>query len=289
MEALDRIKNLDQHYQIGLALMAALIVGLVASSFQSATLGSSNSQVAYQGQTEDLAASGGIADKGVPKTRGDSGGADPETSDRKIVTTVRTTLKVNDVAAAQDDVRQRVEQYNGFIESSSIDQRNEVSGRMVVAVPDENLSDFTNGLESNYKVKSQSSDRTDVTDRYNELEAELNSKQQEMRQLEDLMNRSENVSDLVKIQERMSELRSRINYLQKQLDNLDERVDYSTVHITFEGPELLKASFDIQETFFQAYRAIFESVRLMILGAAYLLPFAVIIGLYKVVKGRVRP
>jgi len=47
---------------------------------------------------------------------------------------------------------------------------------MAVAVPDGNLSEFTEGLENSYRVESQSSDRTDVTDQYNELEAELESK-----------------------------------------------------------------------------------------------------------------
>jgi len=293
MEVLDRIKNLDQHYKIGLALGAALIVGLVASSFHGGpSLGSSNSQVDYQsGSSHDLALSGDIAESDgatAPTVREKSGGADSDSSDQKIVTTVRTTLKVNDVAAAQEDVRQRVTEYNGFIESSSIDQRNSVSGRMTIAVPDDNLSKFTGGLEADYSIESESSDRTDVTDRYNELKAELESKKQEMRQLEELMNRTENVSETRKIQERMSELRSRINYLQRQLEDLDEQVTYSKVYITFEGPELLKASFDLRETFFDAYRAIFDSVRLMILGAAYLLPFAVLIGLYKLVSRRVR-
>jgi hypothetical protein len=288
MDALDRIKNLNQNYKIGLVLLTALLVGVVASSFQTTPfLGSSNSQADYRG--EDLARHGKVADAGnTPSVREESSLSGSDSSDRKIVTTVRTTLKVNDVATAQEDVRQQVKQYNGFIERSSIDQRNEVSGSMTVAVPAENLSDFTSGLESNYKVDSQSSDRSDVTDRYNELEAELESKKQEMERLEELMNRSENVSDLVEIQERMSELRSRINYLQKRLDNLDERVNYSKVYITFEGPELLKASFDLRETLFDAYRAVFDSVRLMILGAAYLLPFAALIGLYKVVTRRAR-
>lgn len=283
MDILDRINDIDQNYKIGLAILGTLIVGFMATSFSTAPLLGADTS-----QTEQLSMSRGIADTSIPGP-GTGSGLDPSSSDRKVVTTVRTTLKVDDVATAQESTRQLVGDYNGFIESSSIDKRNEVSGRMTVAVPAENLSGFMSGLESNYRVESQNTDRTDVTDRYNELESELNSKQQEMRQLESLMNRSENVSDLVKIQERMSELRSRINYLQKQLDNLEERVDYSTVHITFEGPELLKASFDIQETFFQAYRAIFESVRLMILGGAYLLPFALIIGLYKVVRGRFRP
>lgn len=286
MKALDRVKNLDQSYKIGLILFAALAVGFVANSFQSpASMGANTAYTDYKAQTEDLAASRGA----LPVADGASGqsAADPGSSDRKIITTVRTTLKVSDVSEAQENTRQLVDHYNGFIESSSIDQRNQVSGRMTVAIPDENLSEFTSGLESSYRVESQSTDRTDVTDRYNELEAELEAKQQEMQQLEDLMDRAENVSELVKIQERMSELRSRIDFLQRQLDDLDDRVRYSRVHITYEGPELLRASFSLQETLFQAYRAVFDSVRLMILGAAYLLPFLVLVGLYRLLKPRV--
>lgn len=285
MNGLDRIRNLDQIYKIGLALLIVLTVGFIASSFQTPpSLGTTdNAQLDYRSPTKDFAVSRNIADTGG------SGSVAPESTNRKIVTTIRTTLRVNDVAEAQENTRQLVKQYNGFIESSSIDKRNEVSGRMTVAIPEKNLSQFTNDLEADYRVESQNSDRTDVTDRYNELEAELDSKKQEMEQLKGLMNKSENVSDLVKIQERMSELRSRINFLQKQLEDLEERINYSKVYVTYEGPELLKASFDVQETFFQAYQGVFESIRLMILGAAYLLPFIMFIGLYKVLRKRVRP
>jgi len=290
MEVIDNITDLDQTYKIGLALLGVLIVGFVASSFHGTPLlGADNGYTTYGGQAESYTTSGGLAYDTSIRTEAQRGSTTSGSSEQKIVTTVTTTLKVQDVVRAQEDIRQRVDQYNGFIESSSIDQRNKVSGSMAVAVPDGNLSEFTEGLENSYRVESQSSDRTDVTDQYNELEAELESKKQEMEQLERLMNRSENVSDLVDIQERMSELRSRINFLQKQLEDLDERVTYSRVYITFEGPELLKASFDLKETFFQAYRAIFESIKLMIVGTAYLIPFAVVIGLYKLVKARFRP
>lgn len=289
MKVVDWVKNVDQRFKIGLTLLLVLTVGLIASTLQADThMPADSTDVVYHTQEADMAASTGFAGSSGSLTH-DKVTTQDESSTRKIVTTVRTTLRVDDVSTAQEAVRRQVEEYNGFIESTSIDQRNEVSGRMTVAVPDENLSEFTSGLESSYRVESQSSDRTDVTDRYNELEAELESKKQEMRQLEELMNRSENVSELVKIQDRMSELRSRINFLQKQLEDLDERVTYSKVYITFEGPELLKAEFDLRKTLFDAYRGVFQSIRLMILGAAYLLPFAVLVGLYKLVKAKARP
>ena len=279
-----RFTGLDTGYKIGLLLLVALTVGFVANSFSSSPvlLGADHSQVGEldkQRLAYDVPTSSSGA---LDQAEGSSG-----SSDRKIVTTVRTTLKVSDVAEAQENTRNLVEQYNGFIESSSIDQRNEVSGSMTVAIPDENLSAFTSGLEDRYKIESQNTDRSDVTDRYNELESELSTKKQEMQQLRELMNRSENVSDLIKVQERMSELRSRIDYLQKQLDDLDERVTYSKVYIDFEGPELLRAGFNLRETFYQAYRAVFDSVRLIILGTAYLLPFLIVAGLYKLLRGRV--
>lgn len=289
MKVVDRVKNVDQRFKIGLTLLLVLTVGLIASTLQAGThMPTDSTDVVYHTREADMEASAGFAGSSGSLTH-DKVTTQDESSTRKIVTTVRTTLRVEDVSTAQEAVRRQVEEYNGFIKSTSIDQRNEVSGRMTVAVPDENLSEFTSGLESSYRVESQSSDRTDVTDRYNELEAELESKKKEMRQLEELMNRSESVSELVKIQDRMSELRSRINFLQKQLEDLDERVTYSKVYITFEGPELLKAEFDLRKTLFDAYRGVFQSIRLMILGAAYLLPFAVLVGLYKLVKAKARP
>lgn len=290
MELKERFTGLDQKYKIGLVVLVVLSTGFVADSVNTAISPGSNSHTDTLERQQKLSYDAGVpteAGAGGDSTSDVSRDFKDQSSDRKIITTVRTTLKVNDVSKAQGGTTQFVERYNGFIGSSSIDQRDEVSGRMTVSIPDENLSEFRGELKQSYRVESESTDRTDVTDQYNELESELETKKQEMQQLKELMNQTDNVSDMVKIQERMSELRSRIDYLQKKLDDLDERIEYSRVYITFEGPELLRASFNLRQTLFQAYRAVFESIRSMILGAAYLLPFAILAGLYKLLRGRV--
>ncbi|MFB6207819.1 MAG: DUF4349 domain-containing protein [Candidatus Nanohaloarchaea archaeon] len=221
-------------------------------------------------------------DAGVPTADAGSGDYTQSTEaddGRKKITRYSVSLEVPDVQDAQADTRSLVNSYNGFVDSSRYSKNYGESGSMTVRVPEQNASEFIEELESRWKLESSSKDSDDVTDRYTELELELKNRKQELKRLEELMNQTSDVDSLIKIQERMSELRSRIQYLESRLEDLDRRIEYTQVRIEFSEPEPLTAEFDLRESFADAYRGIFSSLNLIIVGAGKLLPFALIVGL----------
>jgi hypothetical protein len=278
MDFKQQIPEIDTKIKVVSVLSVVLITGFLATN--TPTL-----QDHSQAQKLDKpAGSSGLAYNAPVRAEGDSGsqsGTDSGSS-RKVITTVRTTLKVSNVDSAMKLIESEVNSYNGFIESSSIDSGSDNTGRMTVAVPAEDLEEFESGLEDNWKVDSRNVDREDVTDSYNQLETEIESLKTEHQRLKELINQTDDVENLIRLQERMSQVRSQINYKQERLDRMDENIEYSKVHITLEGPQSFESKFELRETLSDAYSALFDSVKLIIVGTAYLLPVAAIYGIYRI-------
>ncbi|MFB6208936.1 MAG: DUF4349 domain-containing protein [Candidatus Nanohaloarchaea archaeon] len=274
MKVKKKFQEMDRRFRIFGLLAVVLAAGLIASSFSGMSQAASGDAREYSSDRDAVALSG----SGGREKQSDS--ASP--SGEKIVTTVRATLKVGDVESSMEKISSAVEDYGGFVESSSIERDRENRGSMTVKVPDSNLSEFEKNLER-WKIRSKNVDRRDVSDSYSELEAEIESLRKEQRRLEELMNRTKKVKTLIKLQERMSEIRSRLDYKTQRFEELKEDVQYSRFYIDLEGPQGFQSRFDLRETFSDAYRGLFKGIRLMIVGGAYIVPFAAIYLLYRLV------
>ncbi len=271
MEALEDF--VDRRYlAAALVLFLALAIG-VASQFT----GLGNTQEDFSSPArQELKSSSSLGYSADAPSGAESDGASGSSTERKRITRYNIDLEVPDVEEAMNGVQQFTEEYAGIVDSSSFSRETDTRGTLAVRVPEENVTAFLDALEQNWEVKSSQKNSDDVTDRYTEIELELRNRRQELRQLEKLINRTNDTSDLIEIQDRMSHLRSRIQYLENQLTGLDRRIEYTEVTVNFEEPESLTTEFDLRESFMNAYRAIFSSLNLIIVGLGYLLPFLVI-------------
>lgn len=284
MDFPENVSDIDRRILAFTVVAAVMVTGLVASNSFS-LIGSGGEDFGMQDSTSQLsyespvrAESDGRASSGSDQDTGSSG------SGRKVITTVRTTLKVSDVESAMSSVESTVGSMDGFVESSSVSRDSSNRGTMSVSVPAKDLSEFESSLEEGWKVESRDVDRRDVTDSYSEIETELESLRTEHRRLRELINQTDDVENLISLQERMSDVRSRINYNQQRLDRMDQDIEYSTVHISFEGPQTFESRFDFRDTLSDAYSAVFKSLKIIIIGTAYLIPLAVLYGIYRAVK-----
>jgi hypothetical protein len=289
MDFQKNLPDIDRRIKIVSVFSVVILAGLIAT----ATSPLLNQDQAYTekldrtsgGQAGDIAYD--VPASGEQNLAGSADSSSSDGSDRKVITTVRTTLKISKVDSAMQIIRSEVQSYNGFIESSSITKDSGNTGRMTVAVPADDLSEFESSLNDKWEVKSRNVDREDVTDSYNELETEIESLKTEHDRLQELINQTDDVENLIRLQERMSQVRSQINYKQQRIDRMDENIEYSKVHITLEGPQTFESRFELRETLSEAYNALFESVKILIVGTAYMIPVAFLYGVYRILM-RVR-
>lgn len=277
----------NRYIVVAIAFLAVLLTGFIVQGGW------------VDGGTQSLAAQSGspveydAAQRPVAADSGSAGGdatveyaAERGSQDRMQVTRVRMDIDVPDVDAAQTEIEAMTEDYRGFVEDTSLSREFGDRGRMEVRVPEENRSAFMADIETQWTVDSRETNVQDVTQRHTELSLELENKRQELRQLESLMNRTDDVENLIRIQERMGELRTRIQYLENEMMELEDRVEYATITITMEESQAFETRFELRRAATDAYRGMFDSVNLMIVGTGYLLPFVVVFALLYLGKRR---
>lgn len=265
-------EKLGSRHAVAGFLILALTIGAISQAFGSSHSNSGNGQFSET----SLARSGAIA--------GDHDAGRDVEERRMKSTRVRIDLRVKNVENAMEETRKLAQQNNGYITSSSLDRDESSSGDMSLKVPENRSTEVLEQLEQRYKVESRNTRSEDLTRQYEEQKLELENKRKELKRLEELMNTTESVESLVKIQERMSELRSRIQYLENSLEEVENQVEYTRIHVSFDEPEPISHEFKLRESLNQSYRGVFASLKLMIVGTGYLLPF-VAIGLI-IYKGR---
>lgn len=254
----------NQLYSIAGVLAAMLVVGAVAGTFG---LTNSPDNANYHRQSTTTADTS-LAFSGSSGLERNSGGMTAETSNIRIV--------ASNVEASMIQIERLVEDFNGSIEHSSVNKDTQTSAYLRLKVPDDRREDFITRLEEYGKIESKSMDSTDLEETYTQQRLELENKRQELDRLEELINQTEEVEDLIKIQERMSELRSRIQYLENSLENIEERTSMTAISIQIEQRETFVSEFDLVEAFTSAYKGFFNSIRLIIVGAGYVLPLLLI-------------
>ena len=185
------------------------------------------------------AAYGGFASTDAAYAEGESRA--PDIDPEKIIYSADASVETTEFELTLEKLQGLVQQFGGFIESSSIngsnyyDQSrgytNSRNANYTIRIPSERFSELMGSLSTLGNVPYTYTYTENITARYYDVQARLTAyKTQEQRLLE-MMEMAETVSDLVVIEDRLSELRYEIESLQSTLNNWDRQVSYSSVNV----------------------------------------------------------
>lgn len=172
----------------------------------------------------------------------DSGsGAAPEGSPEKLIYSASATVETTAFDETVEKLSALVQQYGGFVESSSINGSNyytqargyssERYASYVIRVPSDKFATVMSSLSSLGNVPYSHTYTENITAQYYDTDARLTAyKTQEARLLE-MMEMAESVEDLISIEEKLTELRYKIESLQSTLNNWDRQVSYSSLNL----------------------------------------------------------
>ena len=134
-----------------------------------------------------------------------------------------------------------VQQYGGFIESSSINGSNYYSqsrgyagnrsANYTIRIPSARFSELMGNLSALGNVPYTYTYTENITSRYYDVQARLTAYETQEQRLLEMMEMAETVSDVIVIEDRLTELRYQIESLQSSLNNWDRQVSYSTVNV----------------------------------------------------------
>jgi hypothetical protein len=156
---------------------------------------------------------------------------------RQVISTASVALEVENVQDRLNQVRAIAESLGGFIEhlssSGSVDRQH---ATVSFRVPQPHFFTAMERITALGRVLSQSVGSEDVTERFIDLRARLQSALRQEQSLLLLLPKATSVSDVLTIERELSRIRSEIERLQGQLNFLERRVDLATISISLSQP-----------------------------------------------------
>ncbi len=184
-----------------------------------------------------------VVKKQVSGTSGPAGKAAPDgtlaASQRKIISDASISVQVEAAQDAANAVQTIAEGLGGFVEhlniSGDVDDKR---ATMIIRVPQAQFLTALERIEALGKVLSKNMGSEDVSERFIDLEARLNSALREEKSFLSLLDKSSTVSDVLAIERELARVRLEIERFQGQLNFLTRRVDLATITVSFDPPSL---------------------------------------------------
>ena len=208
-----------------------------ASSAPAASYDMAFTEAAFPAEAEEY---GGFAVTGGTQLESGSGAA-PEGSPEKLIYSASATVETTEFDGTIEKLSALVEQYGGFVESSSVNGSNYYTqsrgysstryASYVIRVPSDKFSALMGSLSTLGNVPYSHTYTENITAQYYDTDARLTAYQTQEARLLEMMEAAKTVEDLIAIEEKLTELRYQIESLQSTLKNWDRQVAYSTLDL----------------------------------------------------------
>ena len=169
----------------------------------------------------------------MPESVTDSS-ATAESAHRKIVKTAALGIKTINYVTFMNGVKQKIEQYGGYIEKSqeyNYDNASNRNANMNVKIPADRLDAFIDELAAIGTITSKSVESNDITDSYIDVESRINALETEEETLLGLLKKAENLTDVIELQERLSTVRADLERIKAQKQSYDGMIAYSGISL----------------------------------------------------------
>ncbi|MCH8814532.1 MAG: DUF4349 domain-containing protein [Chloroflexi bacterium] len=185
---------------------------------------------------------------GSPDTGGGAGSQLSGLLDRKIIRTATLDLTVEDVAGGMQEVERIANTAGGFVSGSSLsvinpgseDEERRQTGTVTIRVPSAAYASVMNQLRGiATEIESESSDTSEVTAEYTDLESRLRTLEATEERYLELLTRADTIPDILTMEDRLNSVRFEIEQVLGRLNLLDDLSDLSTITVRLDLPPLI--------------------------------------------------
>lgn len=201
--------------------------------------------------------------------------------ERKIIKEANLKIITKNLQSISEQVNQIVKTYDGYLANSNQWQSNRKYYRFTLKIPQKNFKATVAELEKLGAINSKQISSRDITKQYIDLQSRRKSfKAQEERYLE-LLQQAKNVEDMLKIEKELNRIRRKIEQIQGQLNYYNNKIDFSTINVTFTEPKPIidNNSWGIFASIKQAIQEFVNSINAIIVITGSLLPWLLLISL----------
>ncbi|MBO5279391.1 MAG: DUF4349 domain-containing protein [Lachnospiraceae bacterium] len=233
-----------KRYVVGLCAALTMLVltgcgGKASSDMAIAeTMAASSMQMNSSMQMDGSIYEAGVElDKGAGMTEGarEEEASSESSTYRKLIKTVSMDVETEEFDNMMTNLKNRVEELNGYIESSSVRGNSRYNENryadMTIRIPQDKLDYFVNEVAEISNITWKSENVEDITLTYVDIESRKKALEIEQERLLSLLEKAESVEDIISIESRLSEVRYELQSYASQLLVYDNQVNYSTVYL----------------------------------------------------------
>lgn len=165
---------------------------------------------------------------------------------RKVIKTYELNITTDSFDEHLAAILERAEEFKGYVQNSSVDgTKPEVYGDrgrnayLTLRIPADKAEEFVNGVKGYGTLTSIYENADDITDEYFDTDTRLEVLKVQLERLESILVETDNLADVIALEERISEVMLEIEELTGTLKKYDALVYYTTVTINL-GEESLK-------------------------------------------------
>ena len=159
------------------------------------------------------------------------------TTDQKLIKRVNMDAETEDLEALLPQLMAEISALGGYVESqeiyngSSYASYRHRNAQLTIRVPAENLNGLVDQVKGASNVICYSESVEDVTLTYVDMETRILVLETERDRLLELMEKAENMSDLLQIEARLTQVRGNLESINSQLKVLQNQVSYATIEL----------------------------------------------------------
>lgn len=218
----------------------------------------------------DTTESASAEEAGSGAVTSENGIEEVQETDRKLIRNVNLSLQTKEFDTVLENMSQKVKNLGGYIQDSSVwgsssDYSSSRSASYTLRIPSDKLDEFIDVVETlgNVTYKNESVD--DVTLRYVDVDSHKKALETEQERLLALLEKAENVEDIITIENRLSDVRYELENYESQIRLLDNQIDYSTVYVDIS--EVSRVTDTGKQGFFEEVASRFsDSVYVVLMG-----------------------
>lgn len=218
----------------------------------------------------DTTESASAEEAGSGAVTSENGIEEVQETDRKLIRNVNLSLQTKEFDTVLENMSQKVKDLGGYIQDSSVwgsssDYSSSRSASYTLRIPSDKLDEFIDVVETlgNVTYKNESVD--DVTLRYVDVDSHKKALETEQERLLALLEKAENVEDIITIENRLSDVRYELENYESQIRLLDNQIDYSTVYV--DVSEVSRVTDTGKQGFFEEVASRFsDSVYVVLMG-----------------------
>jgi len=202
-----------------------------------------------------------------------SGGEPIPNMERKLIKEANLSYEVSELDSVQFQIEQAVKEYGGYISSEeryfSYDRENvAITARVPVKNFENFLSASTAGVE---EFESRSVSAQDVTEEYVDVEARIKTKKEVEQQYISLLDKAQNVSEIMEIERELGYIREEIESAEGRLKFLQNSSSYSTIHLT--AFKIVDVPSKYSTKFSNSFNAGWDGFVMLFIGLTTIWPF----------------